>query len=100
MEFFKLSLLFAVLWGARGLQLLLPLPSHVPVMLSSPKVNCPRQMLTVRRVTTLWQEPKSPGLRSKSPSVCLFDSGTSLNTDQILLLPIVLLLALARRIWT
>lgn len=54
------------------------------------KLSHPRQMLSVSTVTT----PalcRSPGLSSRSPSVCLFGSGTSLSMDQILLLPWALL---------
>jgi len=51
----------------------------------------PSRCTLSRRMTTLWQKTNSPGLRSNSLTVCLFGSGMSMKTYQILLLPIVFL---------
>lgn len=91
-SFFKLSLLFAVVWDARGLQLFVSLHSCGPLTLSRlRRWTLPSRCTLSRRMTTLWQKTNSPGLKSNSLAVCLFGSGKSMKTYQILLLPIVFL---------
>lgn len=75
-----------------GCSCLCLLYSRGPLMLSHlRRWTIPSRCTLSRRMTTLWQKTNSPGLRSNSLAVCLFGSGMSMKTYQILLLPIVFL---------
>lgn len=99
MEFLKLSLPFAVLWDAHGLQLFLPFHSCVPPMLSSLNVNYPRQMLAVRKSDNSIAGAQEPWAEQQEPLSLFILFWNVTEHDQILLLPILLLPSLARRIW-
>lgn len=66
--------------------------SHGPLTLSHlRRWTIPSRRTLSRRMTALWQKTSSPGLRSGGLAVCLFVSGMSMKTYQMLLLPTVLL---------
>lgn len=84
-----------------GCSCLCLLYSHGPLTLSHlRRWTIPSRCTLSRRMTTPWQKTNSPGLRNDSLAVCLFDSGMSMKTYQILLLPTVLLPGLSESLHT
>lgn len=80
-SFFKLSLLFAVVWDAHGLQLFVPFVFLWPFYaFSSQEVDYPKQMHTVKKNDNSVAEDQQPWAEEQQPR-CLFIWFWHVNED-------------------